>query len=62
MFSRTLAAGVRDVFAAVTPGRFLLLLGLTFAAAVADAYIDRDARKGAGASDHAPVVIDLRLD
>ena len=30
------------------------------AAAVADAYVDRDARKGKGPSDHAPVVVDLR--
>jgi exodeoxyribonuclease-3 len=29
------------------------------AAAVTDAYVDRDARKGKGASDHAPVVVDL---
>ena len=29
------------------------------AAAVADAYVDRDARKGSGPSDHAPVVVDL---
>jgi exodeoxyribonuclease-3 len=31
------------------------------AAAVRDAYIDRDARKGKGPSDHAPVVIDVDL-
>lgn len=30
-----------------------------FAAAVTDAYVDRDARKGKGSSDHAPVVVDL---
>ena len=30
-----------------------------FAGAVTDAYIDRDERKGKGASDHAPVVVDL---
>ena len=30
------------------------------AAAVTDAYVDRDARKGKGPSDHAPVVVDLR--
>ncbi|WP_460544875.1 exodeoxyribonuclease III [Glycomyces halotolerans] len=30
-------------------------------AAVTDAYVDRDARKGKGASDHAPVVLDLDL-
>ena len=26
---------------------------------VTDAYVDREARKGAGPSDHAPVVVDL---
>ncbi|GAA2627198.1 exodeoxyribonuclease III [Streptomyces axinellae] len=30
-----------------------------FGAAVRDAYVDREARKGKGASDHAPVVVDL---
>lgn len=30
-----------------------------FQAAVIDAYVDREARKGKGASDHAPVVVDL---
>ncbi|MBE9376592.1 exodeoxyribonuclease III [Saccharopolyspora sp. HNM0983] len=30
-------------------------------AAVSDAYVDRDARKGKGTSDHAPVVVDLDL-
>ncbi len=30
-----------------------------FAAAVTDAYVDRDQRKGVDAADHAPVVIDL---
>ena len=30
------------------------------AAAVKDAYIDREARKGKGPSDHAPIVVDLR--
>jgi exodeoxyribonuclease-3 len=29
------------------------------AKAVTDAYIDREARKGKGPSDHAPVVVDL---
>ncbi len=29
------------------------------AARVADAYVDREARKGKGASDHAPIVVDL---
>jgi exodeoxyribonuclease-3 len=31
------------------------------ASAVKDAYVDRDARKGKGPSDHAPVVVDLDL-
>ena len=31
------------------------------ASAVTDAYVDREARKGKGASDHAPVVVDLTL-
>ena len=31
------------------------------ASAVRDAYVDRDARKGTGPSDHAPVVVDLAL-
>ena len=30
-------------------------------AAVTDAWVDREARKGKGASDHAPVVVDLAL-
>jgi exodeoxyribonuclease-3 len=32
-----------------------------FAGAVRDAYVDREERKGKGASDHAPVVVDLDL-
>ncbi|MFJ1597432.1 exodeoxyribonuclease III [Streptomyces sp. NPDC088261] len=32
-----------------------------FATAVKDSYVDREARKGKGASDHAPVVVDLDL-
>ncbi len=32
-----------------------------FAAAVADAYVDRDARKGKAPSDHAPVVVDVAV-
>ena len=32
-----------------------------FVGAVTDAYVDREARKGKGASDHAPVVVDLDL-
>jgi exodeoxyribonuclease-3 len=31
------------------------------AGAVKDAYVDRDARKGKGPSDHAPVVVDVDL-
>jgi len=31
------------------------------AKAVTDAYVDREARKGKGASDHAPLVVDLSL-
>ncbi|MGH3493394.1 MAG: exodeoxyribonuclease III [Sciscionella sp.] len=31
------------------------------ATAVSDAYVDRDARKGKGPSDHAPVVVDFTL-
>jgi len=30
-----------------------------FAESVVDSYVDREARKGTGASDHAPVVVDL---
>ncbi|MBA0052147.1 exodeoxyribonuclease III [Streptomyces sp. AJS327] len=32
-----------------------------FRSAVSDAYVDREERKGKGASDHAPLVLDLRL-
>ncbi|MFG1810310.1 exodeoxyribonuclease III [Streptomyces sp. NPDC049040] len=32
-----------------------------FAKAVSDAYVDREERKGKGASDHAPVVVDLDI-
>ncbi|OZM72987.1 exodeoxyribonuclease III [Amycolatopsis antarctica] len=32
-----------------------------FAAAVTDAYVDREERKGKGGSDHAPVVVDLDI-
>src|SRR5206468_6552261 len=32
-----------------------------FADAVTDAYVDREARKGTGPSDHAPVVVDLAV-
>ncbi len=37
----------------------LVLLDEAVAATVTDAYIDRDARKGTGPSDHAPVVVDF---
>jgi len=37
----------------------LVLGNSAFAAAVTDAYVDREARKGKGASDHAPVVVDV---
>jgi exodeoxyribonuclease-3 len=33
----------------------------TFHDAVTDAYVDREARKGKGPSDHAPIVVDLDL-
>jgi exodeoxyribonuclease-3 len=29
---------------------------------VTDSYVDREARKGKGASDHAPIVVDLAID
>ena len=32
-----------------------------FAGRVTDSYVDREERKGKGASDHAPVVIDIEL-
>lgn len=39
----------------------LFLASSPVAKAVRDAYVDRDARKGKGPSDHAPVVVDLDL-
>ncbi|MGH3744755.1 MAG: exodeoxyribonuclease III [Mycobacteriales bacterium] len=39
----------------------LVLANDLAAGAVSDAYVDRDARKGTGPSDHAPVVVDLDL-
>jgi exodeoxyribonuclease-3 len=39
----------------------LVLGSAPFADRVSDAYVDRNARKGKGASDHAPVVVDLDL-
>ena len=38
-----------------------LLLSAALAAGVTDAHVDREARKGTGASDHAPVIADLAL-
>jgi exodeoxyribonuclease-3 len=37
----------------------LLYANPALAASVTDAYVDREARKGKGASDHAPLVVDL---
>jgi exodeoxyribonuclease-3 len=37
----------------------LVLANPAFADRVSDAWVDREARKGKGASDHAPVVVDL---
>ena len=39
----------------------LVLASAPLAAAVTDAYIDREARKGKSPSDHAPVVVDIDL-
>jgi exodeoxyribonuclease-3 len=39
----------------------LVFASATLAAGVSDAYIDRNARKGKGPSDHAPVVVDIDL-
>jgi len=39
----------------------LVYANASFAAAVKDAYVDREARKGTLPSDHAPVVLDLDL-
>jgi exodeoxyribonuclease-3 len=39
----------------------LVYANRTAADAVTDAYVDREARKGKGPSDHAPVVVDLDL-
>ncbi|MDI2127321.1 exodeoxyribonuclease III [Yinghuangia seranimata] len=39
----------------------LVLGNPAFNAAVTDSYVDREARKGKGTSDHAPVVVDLDL-
>jgi len=39
----------------------LVYANAALAAAVSDAWIDREARKGKGPSDHAPVIVDLDL-
>ncbi len=39
----------------------LIYANQRFADAVSDAYIDREERKGKGASDHAPVVVDVDI-
>ncbi len=39
----------------------LVYADAAFADAVTDAYVDRNERKGTGASDHAPVVVDLAV-
>jgi exodeoxyribonuclease III len=39
----------------------LALADATFAAGVTDVWVDRDARKGQGPSDHAPLVVDVDL-
>ena len=39
----------------------LVLANAAMAGAVTDAWVDREARKGKGPSDHAPVVVDLDL-
>ncbi|WP_432053399.1 exodeoxyribonuclease III [Streptomyces xiamenensis] len=39
----------------------LVLGNAAFAGGVKDAYVDREERKGKGASDHAPVVVDLEV-
>ena len=39
----------------------LVLGNASFMDSVTDAYVDREARKGKGASDHAPVVVDLDI-
>jgi exodeoxyribonuclease-3 len=39
----------------------LVYASATVADAVRDAYVDREARKGKGPSDHAPIVVDLDL-
>jgi exodeoxyribonuclease-3 len=38
-----------------------VLANATLQSAVTDAYVDREARKGKGPSDHAPIVVDLEI-
>jgi exodeoxyribonuclease-3 len=39
----------------------LVYANAALAGAVSDAWVDREARKGTGPSDHAPVIVDLRV-
>jgi exodeoxyribonuclease III len=39
----------------------LVLANAALAGSVSDAWVDREARKGKGPSDHAPVIVDLSL-
>jgi exodeoxyribonuclease III len=39
----------------------LVYANAALAGAVSDAFVDREARKGKGPSDHAPVIVDLSL-
>jgi exodeoxyribonuclease-3 len=39
----------------------LVYANAPFDAAITDCWIDREERKGKGASDHAPVVVDLAV-
>ncbi|MFC1411166.1 exodeoxyribonuclease III [Streptacidiphilus sp. N1-12] len=55
-----------DYRALAFPKNYGMRIDLTYAnkpfvEAVSDSYVDREARKGKGTSDHAPVVVDLAL-
>jgi exodeoxyribonuclease-3 len=39
----------------------LVYASMALAETITDAYVDRDARKGTGPSDHAPVVVDAAI-
>ncbi len=39
----------------------LVYANAAMASSVSDAWVDREARKGKGPSDHAPVIVDLNL-